>query len=178
MKTRTGLLVVGILVVAACGASQKGALGNLLNPPPQEEGVAASPALGILDHNGVLLDDAATRGKVVLVDFWASWCVPCQHSIPFYRRMSERFRNKGLLVVGVNTDDEHRLMEEYLAAHPMPFHLVWDGEKALSGRFGVMQLPTTFMFDRKGRLRKTRSGFDPTEARAVEDEIRLLLGED
>jgi thiol-disulfide isomerase/thioredoxin len=167
-----------VLALAGCDAGGK-ALQAMANPAAQQEGgQSAGPALGVADEQGALLDQRAVAGKVVIVDFWASWCQPCQHSIPFYRRMHERFRNKGLLVVGVNTDDEKPNMVSYLMSHPLPFSVVWDEKKALTGRFGVAQLPTTFLFDRRGRLRKTRSGFDPAEARSVEDEIRLLLGED
>ncbi|MEW5854952.1 MAG: TlpA disulfide reductase family protein [Myxococcota bacterium] len=169
------LLMGSCLGTASGGAPKLPSLPTLAQAAGQEE---MGPALGMADESGRLIDSQAVQGRVVLVDFWASWCGPCQHSIPFYRRLYERFQRKGLVVVGVNVDDDHDDMREYLAVHPLPFSIIWDKEKALSGRFGVMQLPTAFLFDRKGRLRKTRLGFDPEEMREVEDEVRLLLGED
>ncbi|MBI5496716.1 MAG: TlpA family protein disulfide reductase [Deltaproteobacteria bacterium] len=175
--TRVLLLTVLVLAAAAgCGAAQRNLLSSL-GAPRAADARGPSAVLDATDEAGQRVDDARVRGKVVLVDFWASWCQPCQHSIPFYRRMYERFRTKGLVVVGVNVDDGREEMVNYLQMHPLPFAIVWDAEKALSGRFGVMQLPTSFLFDRRGRLRKTRTGFDPEELRAVEDEIRLLLSE-
>jgi thiol-disulfide isomerase/thioredoxin len=137
-----------------------------------------SPVLNAVDVTGLPVDERAVAGKVVLVDFFASWCVPCQYSIPFYRRLHQRFERKGLVVVGVNVDDNRDALTRYMASHPLPFRVVWDQDKALSGRFSVMQLPTSFLFDRRGRLRKTRYGFEPEEVRQVEDEVRLLLDED
>jgi thiol-disulfide isomerase/thioredoxin len=182
MICRQTLFAAGLVtLLAGCNATAaKNALAGLSSPPgsqDSEEGGTLAPALGIPDEQGNMLDSRAVGDKVVIVDFWASWCAPCQHSIPFYRRVHQRWRNKGLVVVGVNVDDNRAAMLEYVAVHPLPFSMVWDGDKTLSQRFGVFQLPTSFLFDRKGRLRKTRFGFDPEEARQIEDEIRLLLGE-
>lgn len=174
MQLGLGVAALALGVLGACSAQQR-AMMAAMNKPQDDS--AMSGALGVANTQGVVLDAAWAQGQVVVVDFWASWCQPCQHSIPFYRRMHERWAGRGLRLVGVNTDDDREDFLSYLAVHPMPFSLVYDEQKALSQRFAVMQLPTTFLFDRKGRLRKTRSGFDPTEARQVEDEIRLLIGE-
>lgn len=166
-----------VVLQAACTQANKNSLASLVPATPSAGDEDRSPVLGVKDESGRLLDLRATRGKVVLVDFWASWCNPCLQSLPFYRRLSERWGQKGLLVVGVNVDDQREAMLDFMAIHPLPFSVVFDQDKKLMGRFGILQLPTTFLFDRKGRLRKSRTGFDPEEARAMEDEVRLLLGE-
>lgn len=163
------------LGLGACTAQQRAAMAMM--GAPRDEAGGPSAALMVRAQDGTLVDAGYAHGNVVLVDFWASWCGPCQHSIPFYRRMHQRFAHRGLRVVGVNVDDDREDLQEYTAIHPMPFDVVWDEDKGISHRFSVLQLPTSFLFDRRGRLRKSRTGFDPTEARQIEDEIRLLLGE-
>lgn len=152
-------------------------LAALSRPAAAGAGGTLTPAPGVPDESGRVIDERAVAGKVVLLDFFATWCQPCQFSTPFYRRLHQRFASKGLAVVAISVDDSHRDLQDYLRLHPLPFPAVWDQDKAVSSRFGVAQLPTSFLFDRQGRLRKTRVGFDPEEQRAVEDEVRLLLGE-
>lgn len=176
------LAAAALAFLAACN-TPGGApnLGSLVpSQPPADMGSGAagvSPALGVPDLSGRVLDGAAVQGQVVLVDFWASWCGPCQQSTPFYRRMHDRFHGKGFMVLAVSMDEEKPALDGYLAVHPLPYNVVWDQDHALSNRFAVFQLPTAFLFDRKGRLRKTRTGFNAEETRAMEDEIRLLLSE-
>ncbi|HTU67661.1 MAG TPA: TlpA disulfide reductase family protein [Steroidobacteraceae bacterium] len=121
------------------------------------------------------LDLAAYRGKVVVVDFWASWCKPCRQSIPWLNEMRSRYAGRGLVIVGVNVDAERAAADRFLHQVPVDFELVFDPEGSLATRFGVKGMPSTFVFDRDGKLVDTHLGFRATQKTAREESLQRLL---
>lgn len=119
-----------------------------------------------------LLDLKAEAGKVVVVDFWASWCVPCRRSIPWLNQMQAKYGGQGLVVIGVNVDAERPLAERFLVETPASFRIVYDAEGRLPKEYGVQGMPTSFVFDRSGKLAGKHIGFQ--NARREEYE-RLLV---
>jgi cytochrome c biogenesis protein CcmG, thiol:disulfide interchange protein DsbE len=105
------------------------------------------------------LDLAAYRGKVVVVDFWASWCVPCRRSIPWLNAMQCKYADKGLVVIGVNVDAERTDAERFLAETPAQFHIVYDSKGQLPKQLGVIGMPSSFIYDRSGQLVTKHIGF-------------------
>ena len=117
------------------------------------------------------LDLRAHAGKVVVVDFWASWCKPCRQSIPWLNEMQAKYGPSGLVVIGVNVDAERPLAEKFLAQTPARFQIVYDAEGKLPKEYAVPGMPASFIFDRTGRLVEKRLGFKI----ASEDEYEQLL---
>ena len=117
------------------------------------------------------LDLARHRGRVVIVDFWASWCKPCRQSIPWLNAMRERYGAQGLTLIGVNVDAERRDAERFLNAVPIAFDVVFDPDGDLATQFKVKGMPSSYVFDRNGKLVDTYIGF--REAARAEHEAAL-----
>ena len=114
-------------------------------------------------------------GKVVWVDFWASWCVPCRRSFPWMNRMREEYESAGLQIIGVNVDKERELAAGFLAETPASFDLVYDPEGRLAERFGVQAMPSSFLLDADGNVIEEHYGFRLDESETYEAGIRQAL---
>ena len=126
----------------------------------------SAPALG-----DTLLD--GREGKVVVVDFWASWCVPCRRSFPWMNAMLTKYSDRGLVIVAVNLDKERADADAFLAETPADFDVVYDPEAKLAREYGVRGMPSSFVFGRNGELVATHLGFKTKK----QDEYEALLVE-
>lgn len=111
-------------------------------------------------------------GKVVLLDFWASWCAPCRQSFPWMAELQRRYAEEGLIVVAVNLDQDRHLAEQFLAATPAAFRVEYDPAGTIATQFGVSAMPMSFLIDRTGRVRARHVGF--RQAQRPEREASLL----
>jgi cytochrome c biogenesis protein CcmG/thiol:disulfide interchange protein DsbE len=116
-------------------------------------------------------------GKVVLVDFWASWCAPCRRSFPWMNEMQRRYSKQGLAVVAVNVDQEKKLADDFLAALPAEFRIEFDAKGVVAQQFMVRNMPTSFLIDRRGRVRIRHTGFRDGQREEREQQIVQLLKE-
>jgi len=105
------------------------------------------------------LDLSAFGGKVVVVDFWASWCTPCRRSIPWLNSMQEKYGEHGLVVVGVNLDASRDDAEAFLADVPARFRVVYADGQRLAEEFEVAAMPMSFIIGRDGSQRARHYGF-------------------
>ena len=121
------------------------------------------------------LDLAAYRGKIVLVDFWASWCAPCRHSFPWLNEMQAKYGARGLVVIGVNVDREHADAERFLRDVPARFSIVYDPSGALATTYEVPGMPTSFVFGPDGKLVGKHIGFQQSSRTEREAELQKLL---
>jgi thiol-disulfide isomerase/thioredoxin len=120
----------------------------------------------------------ATQGRVVLVDFWASWCPPCKLSFPAYGRLNSEFASKGLVIVAVSVDEVPADYEEFVRKLAPPFYVALDRSQALVRTVQVPTMPTCYLVDRTGRVRYLHAGFRGTETeRAIHDEVDGLISE-
>lgn len=122
-----------------------------------------------------LLDDL--RGKVVLLDFWASWCEPCRQSFPWMSELQQRHGDSGLVVIAINLDQDRKLAERFLAATPARFRIEYDAEGMLATRFDVTAMPMSIVIDRQGRIRERHKGFREEQRATREQTIVNLLKE-
>ncbi len=121
------------------------------------------------------LDLAQHRGKIVLLDFWASWCEPCRHSFPWLNEMQTKYGDR-LVVIGVNVDHERRDAERFLAEVPAHFQVIYDPAGELATRYEVMGMPSSYLFDTSGTLVDKHIGFRKAARAEREAELRELLG--
>jgi thiol-disulfide isomerase/thioredoxin len=117
------------------------------------------------------------RGRVVYLDFWASWCAPCQQSFPWMNAMQGAYERRGLTVVAVNLDRYRQDAERFLAKFPPKFEVRFDPQGKLAERFKVEGMPTSLIIDRHGVLRFTHIGFRAVDQAAYEAQLQRVLAE-
>jgi thiol-disulfide isomerase/thioredoxin len=120
------------------------------------------------------LDLSAHQGKVVLVDFWASWCEPCRHSFPWLNDMQAKYGDR-LVVIGVNVDRERADAERFLAQVPAHFQVIYDPAGDLATRYEVMGMPSSYVFDTTGKLVDKHIGFRKSQRAEREAQLQALL---
>jgi thiol-disulfide isomerase/thioredoxin len=123
------------------------------------------------------LDLARHRGHVVIVDFWASWCKPCRQSIPWLNAMRERYAASGLTIIGVNVDAERSDADRFLRDVPIEFEVVFDPKGDLARQFKVQGMPSSYVFDRAGKMVQTHLGFRDAKKDEKEAALRNLLNQ-
>ena len=139
----------------------------------------AKPAPDVVVHDGAgePVRLSALKGKVVLVDFWASWCVPCKTSFPALDRLYKEYAPRGLEVLAVNVDEAHGRADAFLAAHPHEMPVVFDPTGAAPLAFGVKGMPSSYVIDKAGAIRFIHMGYSGNVDLAYRREIELLLRE-
>jgi len=121
------------------------------------------------------LDLASLNGKVVYVDFWASWCVPCRDSFPWMNELQHEFGKQGLVIVAVNLDHERSDAEDFLRRLTPDFGISYDPQGLLAERFHVKGMPTSVLIDRNGKVVTQHTGFRLADRGALRDQVRALL---
>ena len=116
------------------------------------------------------------KGKVVIVDFWASWCQPCKDSFPAMNELQKKYADKGLVIIAVNEDEESSDMKDFLKDNAATFTVVRDAKQTLVGVAGIQTMPSSFVLDATGKVRFAHSGFHGAETRKeYEQQIESLL---
>ena len=116
------------------------------------------------------------KGKVVIVDFWASWCQPCKDSFPAMNELQKKYADKGLVIIAVNEDEESSDMKDFLKDNAATFTVVRDAKQKLVGEAGIQTMPSSFVLDATGKVRFAHSGFHGAETRKeYEQQIESLL---
>ncbi|CAE80042.1 TlpA disulfide reductase family protein [Bdellovibrio bacteriovorus] len=115
------------------------------------------------------------QGKVVLVDFWASWCEPCKAALPHYNSLYKKYRSQGLVVIGVNEDEDLAERDAFLKTVKLDFPLFHDQGRLVLEDFKVLALPTLYVFDKKLKPVVFYRGYDEKNSQALEKKIQELL---
>jgi thiol-disulfide isomerase/thioredoxin len=112
----------------------------------------AAPAFALATIEGRSIDSNSLRGKVVLVNFWATWCGPCKEEMPSLQRLQQALPTTDFAVIAVTTDEQRKAIEAFAQSLELAFPLLLDETKDVSLAFGVRGLPTTVILDREGHL--------------------------
>src|SRR5437660_2678942 len=159
MNMKTIASAVGMLIVLS------GLLGMAARPP-----LLGSPAPEIvlkdLQGRDVKLSDL--RGKVVLVNFWATWCKPCKEEMPAMQASYDKLRDKGFVVLAVNELEDTARVAEHIRTHGHTFEVVMDHDNQVANMYGVVGLPASFLIDPQGIVRERISGSLLTESHIEE----------
>ena len=119
----------------------------------------------------------STAGKVVLVDFWASWCGPCKASFPALNKLHDKYSSKGLVIIGIGVDEDEAKYKAFASKMGAKFPLVHDSKHKAAEFFNPAAMPTSFIVDRKGVIRHVHTGFKGAKTEAeYTAEIEALLG--
>lgn len=136
---------------------------------------AEVPALTFATASGEPLSLSELRGKVVYLDYWASWCAPCRQSFPWMEQMQTRYGVRGFVVLAVNVDREREEAQRFLAALPVPFRIVYDPSGDTARSMKIKGMPSSFLIGRDGAIVSSHIGFREAERAAREAEIKMLL---
>jgi DsbE subfamily thiol:disulfide oxidoreductase len=173
--------LVPLIAAIACGGSSKHAESPASGTAEGKSGPAEvgkpAPDLSIQSLNGkggVKLEDLA--GKVVLVDFWATWCGPCKQSFPALEQLSKRHGSK-LAIVGVSVNDEVDGVAEFAKEMGTTFPIGWDEGHAIAQRWNVSTMPSSFIVDEKGTVRFVHAGYHDGDPAEIDKEVEGLLGD-
>jgi thiol-disulfide isomerase/thioredoxin len=93
------------------------------------------------------------RGKVVLLDFWATWCGPCRNEIPHERALASRFNGRPFAILGISQDGNREELAAFLQTNPLPWANIFDGDGKITGRWNVSGIPTFVLIDHNGQIR-------------------------
>ena len=136
---------------------------------------AAFAALAGASHAAPTLDLGAYRGRVVYLDFWASWCGPCKQSFPWMQSLQRTYGRRGLVVIAVDLDRHRADAQRFLARFHPSFRIVYDPSGSFAQKYAVSGMPTTLLIDRGGRVRDRHIGFLPSKAAGYERPVERLL---
>jgi cytochrome c biogenesis protein CcmG/thiol:disulfide interchange protein DsbE len=139
-----GLLIWRVAFKDTSGAADELAAGKLVDAP--------AFTLDRLDTEGGRLALADLRGKAVVVNFWASWCIPCRDEAPVLQKTYERYRDRGLVVLGVDVNDFKEDARRFMKRYGITYPVAYDGKGSTVGKWGVRGFPETFFVDRSGTL--------------------------
>jgi cytochrome c biogenesis protein CcmG/thiol:disulfide interchange protein DsbE len=166
-----GLLIWRVAFHDETGAADQLAKGKLVHAP--------AFTLDRLDTDGQL-GIADLRGKAVVVNFWASWCIPCRDEAPVLQQTYERYRDRGLVVLGIDVNDFRQDARRFMKRYGLTYPVVYDGKGSTVGKWGVRGFPETFFVDRTGKLvgERIEGAVDIERNRdAFERGVALALGD-
>jgi cytochrome c biogenesis protein CcmG, thiol:disulfide interchange protein DsbE len=118
---------------------------------------------------------SALKGKVVYVDFWASWCGPCRQSFPFMNELQAKYRAQGLEIVAINLDAKRADADQFLTQTPAQFTVAFDAKSDSAKRFEVKGMPYSYVIGRDGKVIATHNGFNLDDRKALEAHIASAL---
>lgn len=162
------LAVIVALVIIGTGRY----LAHRTQAIPAPSPPSAAPDLAMTDLDGNHINTGDYRGKVLLVNFWAAWCVPCTEEIPEFMRLQQKYKNK-LQVIGISIDDNESELRSFYKNHKMNYPVIRGDQKIADGYGGVPGLPTTYIIDQEKHIRGRRVGV--TDFQKLEQQISSLL---
>ena len=161
LRSVTVLLVSGIVASAAPAA-------NLSGPAP-------GFTLESRDGDVVSLEDL--KGQVVMINFWATWCVPCRQEMPHLEALHQRYNSLGFTLLGVNVEDNPQGATKFLKDTPVSFPILYDPKNGVSKLYDVVAMPTTVLVGRDGTMRFIHHGYKAGYEGEYQTQIRALLRE-
>jgi len=158
--------------ISGCSSQPRASLsGEILKPGPERK---AAPDFKLKDADGKEVHLADYRGKVVLLDFWATWCGPCRIEIPWFTELERKNKDKGFAVLGVSMDDEGwKVVKPFLTELKINYRVLLGNDQAAHDYGGLDALPTTFLIDRDGKIAAVHVGL--TSRKDFEDGVEQLL---
>ena len=158
-------LALGFILAIGVGATLK------------DPGASRKPApnFRLTDLAGKPLELASYRGKVVILDFWATWCPPCRAEIPHFKSLIAAYKSKGFEMIGIAVGEEEGAVKSFAQANGIPYSLAVGSGQVERAYGGIRGIPTTFLIDKKGRIVKKYVGFQ--DKAVFERQIQQLLAE-
>jgi thiol-disulfide isomerase/thioredoxin len=134
-----------------------------------------APAFALPTAKGEVVALEKLRGKVVYVDFWASWCGPCRRSFPWMNEMQQKYGPRGLAVVAINVDKKRSDAERFLVQYPAEFTVVYDEAGTTPAAYGVRGMPSSYLIDARGNVTFVERGFLDEHKAELESRVAALV---
>jgi cytochrome c biogenesis protein CcmG, thiol:disulfide interchange protein DsbE len=154
---------LGVLLLAIPAFARPSLAANARGGP--------APTFALPGRNGIVSLDSL-RGRVVYVDFWASWCEPCRRSFPWLETLHERYAGRGLTIVAINLDKDRHAADAFLEKFPARFLVAYDPAGKSAEAYRVSAMPSSFIIGPTGVLLSSHAGFDPRKTGAIEALIK------
>jgi len=166
-----GVSALLLVLAGAAAAADQPAVRAALEAANERK---PAPDFALKDASGKIANLKQYHGKVVLLDFWATWCTGCKQEIPWFTEFQKTYGKKGFAVVGVSLDEDGwKVLKPFLAEHQIPYRMLL-GDDATAKRYGIDNMPDTFLIDRQGRVAAAyRAGL--VDRDDVERNIKALL---
>jgi thiol-disulfide isomerase/thioredoxin len=158
-----GRIALAICVIVSAAAASALSVGE------------AAPAFALPTATGETVALDKLKGRVVYVDFWASWCGPCRRSFPWMNELQQKYGSAGFSVVGVNVDKRRSDAEKFLQQTPATFTIVYDPAGKTPEAYGVKGMPSSYLVDASGKVVAVESGFRDEQKAEFEARIKTLL---
>ena len=173
-RRHIGLVAALAVAMSACvttgGEAAGGASGNQVGAPV--------PAIKVESLAGKKIDVASYRGRVLLLDVWASWCGPCKQELPMLDAMARRLKGQGIDVLAVSVDQERANVDKFLKGHGhWSLTIAHDPAGAIAERLQPDKMPTSYVIDRSGIVRYVNAGFVPDDAPVIERRLLEVAGQ-
>jgi peroxiredoxin len=173
--TVTSTLLSRTVLALLAAALAAGALGGATAAGTDASGPA--PAFTLATVNGESATLSQYKGQVVMLNFWATWCGPCQQEMPLLDQMYKKYKPAGFTLIGVNVDKDAPPVKQLLDRKPVGFPVLLDPASQVSKSYHVDEMPSTVLIDRKGNIRYLHRGYKPGDENEYQDRIRQLIRE-
>lgn len=147
----------------------------LVNPVSAQEPATTQAAEFDLPGKQANVKLSASKGKLVYLDFWASWCGPCKQSFPWMNAMQEKYKTQGFEIIGVNLDSDTKDAQKFLASTPANFTVAFDDKGNTPKAYNVKGMPTSFLIDQDGKVIYQHTGFNAADRDKLEQKIKDSL---
>ncbi len=152
------------------------ALASNIVPAQAQDAGKPAPDFELLNLKQEGIKLSGYRGKVVYLDFWASWCVPCRETFPWMSQLQEKYGKDGLEIVAVNIDTKRADADKFLSQIPAGFTVLFDPKRTVAKTYALKGMPTSFLIDRAGNVVSTHLGFQKDRAGELEAHIAKAVG--
>jgi len=120
-----------------------------------------APAWKLKDLQGKEVSSADFKGKVVVLDFWATWCPPCREAIPELMALQKKYADKGLVIIGISVDENREELESFVAKRDFNYRILLASDEVVAAYFDADGLPRTILIDPEGKVRDVQVGVGP-----------------
>jgi len=146
------MLSLFFLVAMDTNSSIGGIKNDVLPPDADRSATTKAPDFMLKDLNGRTVSFSSLKGKVILLNFWATWCPPCKAEMPSMNKLYSSMKARGLEIIAVSSDSSLSSIKDFLAKHRVDFPVLHDEKKAVTLQYKVFSMPTTFLIDRNGTI--------------------------